>query len=569
MMQIRYFLQVNNIYLPLFALWAFWLLLSSFAPAATVIEARNASIRSVGEEIPGGIWNLWSNGRVGQHLRFAKKGTYEITVRAYGSPAAGQWPEMGLLIDGISKGTLTVDQPTPKDYRYSIEIPAGNVEVAVAFLNDMVTDNEDRNLYLDRITISAPPGITDPAALRPDDMTAEYERREQAVLADSDQAIEKHRKSDAMIRLVDARGKPLAGAKVKIELKRHDFLFGCNLYMFDQYPTASENAAYKQRFAELFNYATTGLYWRWYEPKQGKPDYPFTDKVVSWCAERGIRLKGHPLLWGDEAGIPAWSQGQPPLEVQRRRIFDIMQRYHGKIDFWEVVNEPTLHSEPKIEQPYRWAREADPTAYLIINEAHVLADGRPQFFLLLREAKEHAVPFDGIGIQAHEPAGMWFPLDRVQNILDQYATLGKELHITEFMPTSGGEPIVGSHRQGIWDDAAQAEYAVKFYRVCFAHPAVRAITWWDFSDRNSWRKGGGMLRADLSPKPVYDELKRLIHDTWNTRAAGQTDAIGRFAFRGFYGTYRIIVELPEKKVEKEFHLQRGKEKDIVISAISP
>ena len=82
------------------------------------------------------------------------------------------------------------------------------------------------------------------------------------------------------------------------------------------------------------------------------------------------------------------------------------------------------------------------------------------------------MPFDGIGIQAHEPRDMRFPLDRVQEVLDQYAALGKELHITEFTPTSGGWKITGSHRKGVWDEAAQADYAVKFYRVCFANPAV-------------------------------------------------------------------------------------------------
>jgi hypothetical protein len=174
-----------------------------------------------------------------------------------------------------------------------------------------------------------------------------------------------------------------------------------------------------------------------------------------------------------------------------------------------------------------------------------------KFYELLATAKQNGVPFDGIGIQAHEPRTMRFPLDRVQRILDRYATLGKELHITEFTPTSAGDRITGSHLRGVWDEAAQAEYAEKFYRVCFAHPAVRAITWWDFSDKNSWRKGGGMLRADMSPKPVHDALKRVIHQEWKTNLTGATDAAGNFAFRGYRGTYRLAVN----GVEQEFQLK--------------
>ena len=220
-------------------------------------------------------------------------------------------------------------------------------------------------------------------------------------------------------------------------------------------------------------------------------------------------------------------------------MFDILGRYRGKIDFWEIVNEPSHVTGIRIDEPYRWAREADPNGHLIVNDYHVLADGCPQFFELLQQAQRDSVPFDGIGIQAHEPRMMRFPLHQVKRVLDQYATLGKALHITEFCPTSAGQPMVGLSIAGVWDEAAQADYAVKFYRVCFAHPATRAITWWDLCDDGAWLPGSGMLRADLSPKPVYDQLRQLIHGEWKTRAVGKTDAAGRFHFRGFAGHYEV------------------------------
>jgi endo-1,4-beta-xylanase len=230
-----------------------------------------------------------------------------------------------------------------------------------------------------------------------------------------------------------------------------------------------------------------------------------------------------------------------------------------------VVNEPSHLPHLKIDEPYHWARQADPQAYLIVNDYHVLADGCPGFFRLLSKAKQDDVPFDGIGIQAHEPRTMRFPLDRVQEILDHYASLGKELHITEYTPTSAGQKITGSHRQGVWDEAAQADYAVKFYRVTFAHPAVRAITWWDLCDQGSWLPGGGMLRKDMSPKPVYDQLKQLIHDEWKTRDSGATDDSGRFAFRGFFGSYRIVIEAPGGSVEKVLRLKRGDVQELTVT----
>ena len=438
-----------------------------------------------------------------------------------------------------------------------MELTTGDHEIAAAFLNDALVGKEDRNLYLARITISPPSGAPDPTFPSLKEMAEAAEAREQEVVAATKPAIEKHRKADAKIRVVDAEGRPVPGVRAHRRADGPRLPLRCNIFSFDRYRTEAQNAAYKKRFEELLNYATVGFYWRWYEPQRGKPNYEYTDKVVAWCREHGIRMKGHPLLWADEAGVPVWSQGQPSPEIQRQRVEEIMHRYQGKIEFWEVVNEPSHLPSLKIDEPYRWARQADPRAYLIVNDYHVLADGGPAFFRLLSEAKQNDVPFDGIGIQAHEPRTMRFPLDRVQKILDQYATLGKELHITEFKPAASGQKITGSHRQGVWDEAAQADYAVKFYRVCFAHPAMRAITWWDLCDQGSLLPGGGMLREDMSPKPVYEQLKRLIHEEWKTRASGTTDAEGRFAFRGFLGTYRIVVAIPGKTIEKQFHLERG------------
>jgi GH35 family endo-1,4-beta-xylanase len=395
--------------------------------------------------------------------------------------------------------------------------------------------------------------------------TAGGAAREEAALKKAAEDTEKNRKSNAIVRVVDAKGAPVAGATVSVGQTRHDFLFGCNIYMFGRYQKPEENEAYKKHFQDLLNYATTGFYWKSYEPERGKPNYAYTDKVVAWCTERGIRLKGHPLLWGHEAGVPTWSKGQPAPDIQKQRVVDILKRYTGKIEFWEVVNEPAHIGNVKIDEPYRWAREANPKGYLIVNDYYVMANGFPPFFKLLEQAKANGVPFEGTGIQAHEPRTMRFPLERVQETLDHYATLGKELHITEFTPCSGGENITGSHVTGKWDEAAQADYAVKFYRVCFAHPALRAITWWDLCDHGAWLKGGGMLRADLTPKPVYEALKKLIHEEWQTRAEGQTDATGAFAFRGFYGQYQVQAKGAGGSATATFNLAKGEANELKVA----
>ena len=102
-------------------------------------------------------------------------------------------------------------------------------------------------------------------------------------------------------------------------------------------------------------------------------------------------------------------------------------------------------------------------------------------------------------------------------------------------------------------------------RVCFAHPAMKAITWWDLSDQGSWLPGGGMLRSDMSPKPVYEQLKRLVHEEWKTKLSTTTNSDGRISFRGFCGDYRLVVETPKGKVEKALHLTRNSPAETVLA----
>lgn len=532
----------------------------------TVVPAEKAFEKTVGGAVPGGGWDLWSNGWIGQPFQAEAEGPYAVVVRAWGSPALGEWPSMSLLVDGRVRADVRVDSADRRDYRFEVALAPGHHDLAVAFGNDAVVGQEDRNLYVESIAIDSPEGkpavtLTDGSGLR-----ADREAREREVVAEANAAIERDRKLDAVIRVVHSDGRPAPRVPIDVVQSRQDFLFGCNIYEFDRSRSPKVNADYKDRFAGLFNYATVGFYWASYEPERGKPNYEYTDRVVSWCQGQGIAMKGHPLLWDHEAGRPKWAGDKvPSLEIQKARVEAILGRYKGKITLYEVVNEPAHIPTIPIDEPYRWARAADPSAKLIVNDYAVMADGYPPFRRFLEAAIRDGVPFDGVGIQAHEPVGMRFPLDRVRDVLDQYAKLGKELHITEFTPPSGGQPILGSHVQGTWDEAAQADYAEKFYRICYAHPAVKAITWWDLSDQGAWQKGGGLLRADMSPKPAYEQLRRLIRNEWMTRASGKTGPDGRFPFRGFPGTYRVGVKAPGGPSSRPVTLHRDGPRELVVT----
>ena len=82
--------------------------------------------------------------------------------------------------------------------------------------------------------------------------------------------IDKIRKADGVVAVVDATGKPIPGARVKIEQTRHRFLFGANAFPVLGDSDSEREALYEKRFTDLLNYATLPFYWGAYEPTPGR-----------------------------------------------------------------------------------------------------------------------------------------------------------------------------------------------------------------------------------------------------------------------------------------------------------
>jgi len=394
--------------------------------------------------------------------------------------------------------------------------------------------------------------------------------------------IEQHRKGDGLIVVKGPDGRPVPGARVRLEQMRHDFRFGCNCFMWGRCGEPQPEEEYRRRFADLFNFATLGFYWSNYERERGQPSYDYTDAVVGWCRQQGIACKGHPLVW-DWVPDPKWlPQDFPEIQaLSHGRVRDIVSRFKGRIDTWDVVNEPThlgrnktrvadwamsKGAVPYVAEHLKIARAANPQATLLVNDYRT----DPPFYDILQRLRENGkLLFDAIGLQSHMHDGGW-PLKRVWEVCDTYAKLGVPVHFTETTIVSGprqgpGEKWGTTTPEG---EERQADYVPKFYTMLFAHPATQALTWWDFSDRGAWQgAAAGLVRADLSPKPAYERLLELIKGQWWTKTQGTTGAQGEFAARAFFGQYRVDVELPGgRKRAREVHWQRGQPNRFELTA---
>ncbi|MFB3789196.1 MAG: endo-1,4-beta-xylanase, partial [bacterium] len=143
--------------------------------------------------------------------------------------------------------------------------------------------------------------------------------------------IERFRRRDTVLRVVDAQGRPIPGAEVTIHQIRPDFLFGCNLFAWNDDETDWQ-LQYRKQFAALLNYATLGFYWWSYEPASGKTREDHWRRVAEWCRQHNIQTKGHTLLWNYTE--PKWLPDDPKqlYEAQMSRITREMTHFAGLVD---------------------------------------------------------------------------------------------------------------------------------------------------------------------------------------------------------------------------------------------
>lgn len=388
-----------------------------------------------------------------------------------------------------------------------------------------------------------------------------------------------HRSGEVELTLLDPVGAPLADTLVTVEQVRHAFAFGNIAFDLvgmvggpdpggaepgtDGMPLGLEQ--YAALWLGLFDTATLPFYWGRYEPVRGAPDTERLRRTADWLAHRGVRLKGHPLVW--HTVQPDWLLGLPLDEVERllrARVRDIVGSLAGRIDTWDAINEavimpvfangenaitPLARARGRIHMvrlAFEEARAANPSATLVLNDF----DLSSAYECLIEGVLEAGVRVDAIGLQTHMHQG-YRGEEGTLEMLDRFARYGLPLHLTETSLVSGDlmpPDIVDLNDYQVpgWPstpegEARQADEVVRHYRTLVGHPAVQGINYWGLTDAGAWLGAPvGLVRLDGTPKPSYRALRDLIRgEWWLPPTTLRTDAAGRVRVRGFLGDYRV------------------------------
>jgi GH35 family endo-1,4-beta-xylanase len=435
--------------------------------------------------------------------------------------------------------------------------------------------------------------------------------------------IEKYRKGDFKLTIKESSGRSIpAGTTYQIEQTKHAFLFGGSLAADWSVPAQPWYASFKQLFARLFNYATINFYWGSHEKIRGKWDYdsaPLSSELLKWAKAQGMVLKGHPLVWHQV--VPEWiddaERDVRAIDRDIRRHVKFLIEQYPEVDEWDLYNEvPGIVWKDESSGMRRWqtfmghemadGRFTSGPGYVTEAILEIARASRPEGFYILNHY-QHDDPFyhrqiqhclqvgadvDAIGIQTHmHSVSQSFSEAALWDMLEVYTQYQKPIYLSEvsilscgrFEDWQGLDVQEKAWQQALDQGAAiptltstpqletyQAAFTRDFYTLAFSHPQVESITWWSITDLNPWRgMPAGLLDADGTPKPVYAVLDQLINHEWTTEVGGQLTQENTLSFNGFYGDYRLRVNLHGHEYVGHFVADAGTapEIDVVLTRL--
>jgi endo-1,4-beta-xylanase len=265
--------------------------------------------------------------------------------------------------------------------------------------------------------------------------------------------------------------------------------------------------------------------------REGRYEFGMADEIVDWANKNGIKVRGHCLVWHQQAAPWMFTQDGKPvsrevlIERMRTYIHDVVGHFKGKVWAWDVVNEAFAPGEAGIETENGWrksdwyriigpdyvglafqfAHEADPDALLFYNDYETQNPAKRQLILdLVKSLQKKGIPIHGVGHQAH--VYLAYPsAAELETTIREVARLGLHNHITELdvsLRERWNAPIP-EVTPAVLERQAQ-RYAELFQMFKRNKDQIDAVLVWGITDEISWLKPDQpLLFSEYKPKPAF------------------------------------------------------------------
>lgn len=385
---------------------------------------------------------------------------------------------------------------------------------------------------------------------------------------EADRRIDRIRKGDLMVRVVDSRGRPVPGAEVTVAQKRHHFRFGTAVPAARVVERSPDGDRFREVLERLFNTVTFENDLKWQAFDWGINQQAI-DGAIRWLKARQFDIRGHCLVWGDYSNLPRFVRDldkEGKIQALRQRIADQAGRYKDDVYVWDVVNEAVTNTRFWEDIGWEWfgrsfqlTREADPDVLLAYNDFSITTEAatgpahRRRAIELANRVRESGNPIDIFGDQAHMGLPATRP-DRCFEIWDEVAReTGFDIEITEFDFTT-------------FNDEIQARFVRDYMTAAFSHPKVVGFIFWGFWENSHWLadRGGALIRRDWTWRPAMRTVEELIKKRWWTNATRKTSSNGQTSLRAFYGTHEVTVRSGQATAKATVELRPGSKGEVVV-----
>jgi len=332
--------------------------------------------------------------------------------------------------------------------------------------------------------------------------------------------------------------RPTAESRFEVKLPTHRFAdailpdspFGINTAFSPDAPDLDARLQAMQQAG--IKWGRQDFTWKHVEREKGKYTWEPYDRLVDACRKRGI------LLFGDLVYAPSFHDPKAPEGVAAYAAFarTAAARYQGKIDHWQIWNEPNGGYWQGSPEQYAAILAA---AGMAIHEANPKAKvlGLNMAFCDVRWAEKvlQAVPYECFDIACFHP---YRPPSAPEDgfdwwMLDQYVKSWHRHDLTPEYPLAHmsfleqtDELVKVMAKRGtpkpIWiteicwnnnihpygtPELRQADLAVRFYLLAIASRKIEKVFWWTLRDcctrQFDMADMVGLMRADLTPKYSY------------------------------------------------------------------
>jgi endo-1,4-beta-xylanase len=303
-----------------------------------------------------------------------------------------------------------------------------------------------------------------------------------------------------------------------------------------------------------FNLVTAPLKWTSLRPTPDRYEFTEADQQFVDARKCGFAIHGHNLCWN--TSNPAWFDAvlnkQNARDYLESYITTVASRYRGRVDSWDVVNEPiatwdrradNLRTGPwlnligpeYLDIAFHSVQSADPSALRTINlngcedQTSAGEATRAASLDLVKSLLKRGVPLQAVALEAHIDAP-WRPQDTAYtDFIRALGDAGVEVYLSEM---DVNDTAIRGNEAQVKSAVAQT-YRDYLADVLSATPVKRLI-FWSMSDRFDWygalavtqprwrRPDGqphhlGLTDSNFIPNPAYYSVLELLSKMTGSR----------------------------------------------------